>query len=253
MHIILAVIPILTFQFDECRYTATREATVDAAAASRLSVSAGSGRLRVEGKPGLRQARLRGTACASDRALLEEIQLSATRSGGEVRVHANDDDKDLRNREYARLDLVIEVPENLATEIEDSSGDIEVFGLGPLQIIDGSGGIMADDIRGSLTIEDGSGEIKVTGVRGDVKIQDGSGEIDVFDVSGTVDIRDGSGEIMASKITRDLFISDSSGSIEVDDVGGAFTVRNDSSGAVDYRGVRGTVRVPEKARRRWRS
>ncbi|MEX2283132.1 MAG: hypothetical protein WEE89_11675 [Gemmatimonadota bacterium] len=251
MHMILAVIPILSFQFDECRYSATREATVDAAAASRIYVSAGSGTLRVEGKPGLRQARLRGTACASDRRLLEEIELTATRSGTEVRVHSNDNDKDLRNREYARLDLVIEVPENLATEIDDSSGDIQIYGLGAVHITDGSGEIVADDIRGSLTIDDGSGEIKVTGVRGDLKITDGSGEIDALDIGGIVDIRDGSGQITVSKTLRDVLISDSSGGIDVDDVGGAFTVRNDGSGGIHHRAVRGTVSLPAKFRRSW--
>jgi hypothetical protein len=251
MQLIWAVIPILTFQFDECRYSATREAAIDAAGANRIYVSAGSGSLRVEGKPGLRQARVRGTACASDRKLLDEIQLSATRNGSEVRVRANDSDLDLRSREYARLDVVIEVPENLATEIDDSSGDIELFGLGAVDLTDGSGGILIDDLRGGLTIEDGSGEIKITGVRGDLKIHDGSGSIDALDVAGLVDIQDGSGEINLTKILRDVLISDSSGGIDVEDVGGSFTVRNDGSGGIHHRGVRGQVSVPVKLRRPW--
>ena len=50
MHAIFAVIPILAFQFDECRYSAPREATVDAAEAVQLLVEAGAGNLKIEGK-----------------------------------------------------------------------------------------------------------------------------------------------------------------------------------------------------------
>jgi hypothetical protein len=249
MHVLIAAIPIL-FQIGECRHSATREANVDAAAATRIFVSAGAGSLRVEGKPGLRQARLKGTACASDRSLLPEIELTAGRIGGDIRVHANDQNLELGNREYARLDLVIEVPEGLAARIEDGSGDLGLSGLGAVSVIDGSGSIIADDILGSLDIEDGSGELIISGVRGDVTIADGSGEIDVHDVQGRVDIRDSSGEVKVTKVARDVLISDSSGGIEVDDVGGAFTVRNDSSGDIEHRGVKGGVRVPP-SKRRW--
>jgi hypothetical protein len=245
MHIAIAVIPLL-FQLGECRYSAPRETTVDASAAARLVVSAGSGSLKVEGKPGLRQARLRGTACASDRELLNDIQLTANRVGNDIRVKSNDEDLRLGNREYARLDLVIEVPENMAADINDGSGDVELYSLGAVTLHDGSGGIIADGIAGDLDVEDGSGEIKITGVRGNVSIEDGSGEIDVYDVIGRVDISDSSGEITVAKVGRDVIISDSSGDIDVDDIGGAFTVRSDGSGGVDYRAVKGAVRVPSK-------
>lgn len=244
MKFLLIALPLLSQNWDECRYTAPREATVDAASAARIVVTAGSGSLEVVGRPGLRQARIRATACASDQQLLSEIRLTATRSGGEVRVHANDQDLDLRNREYARLDVVIEVPEGLAADIDDGSGEIDLTAIGALTLNDGSGSITGDDIRGNVVIEDGSGEINIRGVKGDVQIDDGSGGIDLRNVDGAVDIRDGSGEIQLFKVLRDVTLSDSSGSIDVDEVGGNFTVRNDSSGSIDYHAVRGAVRVP---------
>jgi hypothetical protein len=253
MRLILAAIPILGFQFDDCRYSAPREATVDAAAATSMYVSAGAGNLRIEGRPGLRQARIRATACASDRDLLDDIQLTATRSGDQVRVHANDDDLELRNRQYARLNVIIEVPENLAAEIQDGGGDVEIAGIGQLDLNDGSGEIILQDLRGDVEIEDGSGEITVSGVQGNVRIHDGSGEIDLHDVVGSVVISDGSGEITITRVGRDVTVSDSSGSIEVDEVGGSFTVRDDSSGDVDYRRVKGQVRIPRSNEEDWRS
>src|SRR5262245_20414603 len=120
MLVLWALIPLLSLQ-EECRFSAPREATVDASAAAQVVISAGAGSLKVIGRPGLNQVRIRGTACASDRDLLEGIRLTATRSGNVVRVRSSDDDLDLRNREYARLDVVIEVPEAIAADINDGS------------------------------------------------------------------------------------------------------------------------------------
>ena len=244
MIALLALIPILSFQ-EECRFSAQREATVDVASAAQIVIEAGAGSLRVIGRPSITQVRVRGTACASDRDLLEEVQLSATRSGNAVHVKSMDDDLRLRNREYARLNVVIEVPENMAADINDGSGDIELTGIGEVVLDDGSGQIEARNLSGNVQIRDGSGEIRLIGVAGDVIIEDGSGEIELTDVRGSVEINDGSGEIVLSQVAKNVTISDSSGDIDVDDVGGSFFVRNDSSGDVHYSAVKGAVRVPQ--------
>ncbi|MGH7469319.1 MAG: hypothetical protein ACRENP_15310 [Longimicrobiales bacterium] len=244
MHAIFAVIPILTFQLEECRFHAPRETVLEVATATRLLVNAGAGSLRVEGKPGLRQIRIRGIACASDRALLDEIELSAQRLGNDMRVLANDRDLELRNREYARLNLIVEVPEGMAASINDGSGELELIALGTLDIIDGSGDITIRDIDGSVQIEDRAGLIRLSAVRGDVNVDDTTGEIDLADVIGTVDVRDGSGVVKLLRVGRHALISDGSGDIEIDGVGGDLTIRSDSNGGMDYRAVRGNVRVP---------
>src|SRR5262245_8353152 len=181
MFALLALIPILSFQ-EECRYSAPREATVDVASAAQVIIDAGAGSLRVIGRPNLQQVRVRGTACASDREVREEIHRTARRSGGAVHVKSLDEDLELRNREYARLNIVVEVPEAIAAEINDGSGEIELSSLGDVVIEDGSGGIEGRNIAGRLEIHDGSGEIHLTGVGGDVIIEDGSGEIELSDV-----------------------------------------------------------------------
>ena len=62
-------------------YTAPRNAAVDAAGAKTVEVDAAAGILRVEGKPGLRQVQVTGTARASSQNLLNEIKLIAERRG----------------------------------------------------------------------------------------------------------------------------------------------------------------------------
>src|SRR5262245_54278616 len=157
MHLVMAVIPILTFQFDECRFSASREATLDAASAVHIYVTAGAGHLRVEGKPGIRHARIRGTACASDRNYLDRIKLTATRQGDRIHVSANEEDLRLRGRAYARLHVVIEVPENLAATINHGMGELNLSGTGPLQVKDGPGNITIHDVNGAVSVEDEAG------------------------------------------------------------------------------------------------
>jgi hypothetical protein len=230
MYSLIAILPALALQLGECRYSEPRTANIDVSAAQRVVISAGAGDLEVVGRPGLRQARIRATACASDRALLAEINLTATRSGNGVRIHANDEERQLSGNEYARLDVVIELPAGIAADISDGSGDVVLSGLGALILADGSGDIDVSDLTGSVAITDGSGEITLRDVQGEVEIEDGSGEITV------------------TGVTRDVHINDASGGITVDNVGGSFTVGNDGSGDVDYRAIRGAVRIPTRRR-----
>jgi hypothetical protein len=221
---------------------------LDAASAVHLYVNAGPGHLRVEGKPGLRHARIRGTACASQRNYLDLIKLTTTRQGDNIQISSNEQDLKLRGRAYARLHLVIEVPENLAASIDHGSGELNLSGTGPLQVKDGPGNITIHDINGGVSVEDDAGGLRLTLVRGDANIKDTAGEIALTDVGGSVDIRDGAGVITLKGVTHHVQISDAAGDIEVNDVGGDFTVRSDTNGHIDWNGVRGAVRIPASQR-----
>lgn len=235
----------------DCRYEAERAVTLDAAGARLLELEAGAGSLKVIGKPGLTSIRLHGRACASDKDLLDDIKLEAHRSGSSVVAKANTQEHNFRiswKNQYARLDLVVEVPSGLAANIDDGSGEMELSGLGATDIDDGSGGIIAHDLA-SAHIDDGSGEINLTDIRGPVEITDGSGEIQLRNVAGPVDIDDGSGEIDVRGVTKGVRITDASGGIDVADVGGDFIVTNDGSGGIDYDNIRGRVDVPRRRHR----
>jgi hypothetical protein len=148
-------------------YTAPREASATAAGARRILVAAGAGSLRIEGKRGLTEVRARGTAYASSRRLLDEIRLVASRRGDVVELrtdipeHQGGDWEDFQ----AGIDLVVEVPDSLALDVEDGSGGLEIRNVGVLDVRDGSGEMTIEHVRGSLTIRDGSGTIRVDDVR----------------------------------------------------------------------------------------
>ena len=236
---------------DQCRHEAQRSANIELDGARLVAVHAGSGSLKVEGKPGLTRVTIRGRACASDKDLLEEIELTTRREGGQIVIEANTRDGkgwNFRNNKYARLDVVIEVPARMAMEIEDGSGSIDLSNIGAVRVADGSGDIVANDIHGEARIKDGSGSIRLIDVAGRVDIEDGSGEITLRNIGGAVDIDDSSGEINIRVARNSVRISDSSGSIDVSDVDGDFTVDDDSSGGIDYDNVRGRVDIPRRRR-----
>jgi hypothetical protein len=239
-------------QYDD-HYTEPRNAVVDATGARVIRIVARAGELRVEGKPGATQVQVRGTARASSERLLAEIKLVAERRGDIVVVEA-----DIPNRSgwrslndaYRGLDLVIDVPQGAALEVEDSSGDLEIRKVGAVELDDSSGGIELYDIEGALRVHDSSGEIRIEGVKGNVVLRDSSGDIDVRHVTGSVTIEnDSSGEIELADVSGTIHVErDSSGGIRVADVGGDFIVDRDGSGDIDMRNVKGAVRIPAHRR-----
>jgi hypothetical protein len=238
-------------------YKAPRNADVDARGARTVRIDAAAGNLRVEGRTGLTEVRVRGTARASRRSQLESIKLLAERRGSEVYVRAEipDDARDgwraFSPGHFMALDLVIEVPISLPLEVDDGSGEARFINTGPLTLEDGSGEIEIRGARGDVDVTDGSGTIVIDGVEGNVKISDGSGEIRARNVTGDVTVEeDGSGDIDVAEVGGTVRVEDDgSGNIDVGRVAGDFVVGNDGGGSIRYDTVKGSVRIPERKRR----
>jgi hypothetical protein len=238
-------------QHPDLDHSAKREATASAEGTRLIIVEAHAGSLRVEGKKGLREVRAHGTAWAGSEERLREVELTAEREGSTVRVVVDiPENHDWRDEDRAALDLVVEVPDDIALDVSDGSGEAEIVGVGPLEVSDGSGELRIEDVGGALSVVDGSGELTIRNVGGDVSVRDGSGSIEVSEVRGSVTVEaDGSGEINARSVTGKVHVrSDGSGSIEAREVGGDFVVDRKGSGGISYSGVKGEVRVPRNKR-----
>jgi hypothetical protein len=237
-------------------YSAPRNAVVDAAGARTVEVEAAAGSLRVEGKPGLRQVQVTGTARASSQQFLTQIRLIAERRGDVVFIKADIPDqwRDNYNNHSASLDLVIEVPQGINADVSDGSGDAKVFNVGSLDAKDGSGDFSVDGAAGAVRIVDGSGQLTIENVGGDINVSDGSGEIEIRNVMGSFTVEsDGSGGIYATDVRGSVIVeSDGSGNIEVNKIGRDFKVDSKGSGSIDYASVTGQVDIPERHRGRGR-
>jgi hypothetical protein len=207
-------------------YTAPRNATVPAGGVRLVRISSGAGFLHVDGRNGIGQARVTGTARASNRRVLDGIRLVAERQGDVIVIKADmpDEDRglwDMMRHDYVRLlDMDIDVPANIPIEVHDGSGDLLIRGTASAEVEDGSGnleisGIGVSNVTGRFTIE-----------------ADGSGNIDANGIGGTMRVSsDGSGNIMARR------------------VGGDLVVESKGSGSIQYSTVKGSIDIPERHRR----
>lgn len=274
-----------------CPFEADRTATIAVGDAEEVKISAGSGQLVVRGLDGLAEVRVQGRACADCQEQLDRIQVTAERRGdlilikSIVRGNSSSSQDSWSPRlpsNRAPLDLKIDVPKSLALVVSHGSGSMELRGVGPLRISDGSGDIRIEDASGDARISDGSGNVIVLGMRGSLVVSDGSGHVSVGDVTGKVKISDGSGDISIDRVSLDVKVSDgtgeivaenldtsvsvvdstgdiairhvgrnvkivdSSGDVSVSDVGGDLRVRHNCRGDVQYSDVNGRVSVSEK-------
>jgi hypothetical protein len=216
---ILALVSALPATLAAQDYTAPRNATVPASNARRIEIIGRAGVLRVDGRAGARDVVVRGTARASTRRGLEEVQLIAEERDGTIHIEADiPENRDWNDDDHQSLDLTIEVPRDLPLEVADGSGDLQIRNVGP------------------LTVTDGSGELAIRDVQGGVEIGGkGSGTLRLTNIDRSVHVR-----------------SKGSGSIDASHIGGDFVVDRKASGGIEYSDVKGRVEVPEQ-RRRWRS
>lgn len=269
-----------------CPFEANRSATVAVGDAEEVKISAGSGQLVVRGLDGLAEVRVQGRACAEGQEQLDRIQVATERRGDRILIKSNVLGSSSSSPgswpSCAGLDLEIDVPKSLALVVSHGSGSMELRGVGPLRISDGSGNIRIEDASGDARITDGSGNVIVRGMQGSLVVSDGSGHVSVGEVAGEVEVKDGSGDISIDRVSQDVTvfdgtgeiavenldasvtiidstgdiairqvgqdvdIVDSSGDVSVSDVGGDLTVRHNCSVDVQYSDVKGRVSVPER-------
>lgn len=257
---------------DACPREAERTATIAVDEATEARILTRAGRLTVKGHPELREIRTRGRACATDRELLEQIDLVAERRGNalwiEAKVPADDGTpprRTLRSLGWrnsgAFLDLEMDVPETLALDITGGSGALIIRSVGPLRlqhgtgaidikgvagdlaVRDGSGAIEIEDIQGSVTLQDGSGSISIAAVGGRAEIRDQSGHLQVRNIRGDLEVTDGSGDISATDVDGRAILTDGSGDMDISRVGDDLTIRSDTSGDISVEHIEGNFTV----------
>ncbi len=223
-----------------------KDLNLDAGEISNFEINCGSGYLKVTGISGLKQIEVhavlevnRGDA---DQVMAENVELSLEKRGGKAVLISRIKSK----RSFfgsSRINLEIRVPKQMALDIDDGSGLIEVFNVtGNIKLEDGSGSIVMENIGGDLDIDDGSGSIQLENVGGNLKLEDGSGSIKVSKVAGNVDVEDNSGSISLFDVNGSVTVDDGSGGILIDGVEKDVYIKRAGSGGVSIKHVKGSVR-----------
>lgn len=237
---------------ESCKYEKNIEKTLDVSKSELLAISATAGDLDIVGVSGSGQAVIHGRVCASKETWMEQSEIITTAGKhAEIIVDLPDAEGSWSSfgSTYVWMDLHIEVPQNLALDVKDSSGDMLLKNIAAVEIKDSSGDIEVESARGPISISDSSGDIEIEGAEGDLTIEsDSSGDIDAIDIMGSVLVKsDSSGDIEVSDVSGNFVVErDSSGDISADDIGGDFRVLKDGSGDIDSHGVKGEVDIPGK-------
>jgi len=247
---------LLVYQFStevqagSCRFEKSIDLTLDLSASEVLAISAAAGELEITGVSGTSEAVIHGKVCVSKEAWLEDSKIhTLTGQRAEISVSLPDSDGgwSLFGSSYATLDLRIEVSQDLALEVKDSSGDMFLKNIASVELQDSSGDIEIENARGAISIRDSSGDIDIDEAQGDLTIEsDSSGDIYARDINGTVLVKqDSSGEIRISHVSESVIVErDSSGDISASDVGGDFRVLKDGSGSIRSSNIAGEVQLP---------
>ena len=237
-------------QASDCQHEKMIDQELDLSGSEELSVMAAAGDLRITGLKDGEAVLIKGRICVSEEEWLEESGVET--SGGKraeivVQLPDTDDGHLWSVNRYAYLDLELEVPQHIRLNVKDSSGHLEMKGVGPVTVQDSSGDLHISLVSGSVSIRDSSGKIELSDIAGDVTIEsDSSGDIIGEDIEGTVLVEnDSSGDIDFRDVSEDFIVErDSSGDISANRVGGDFHVQRDGSGSIRATNVEGEVNIP---------
>jgi hypothetical protein len=245
----LLLAPLLACAAEECKFEAPRNLQVDLAGVRGVQIDLHSQDLHLSGTSGGNALQLTGRACASDKSMLDELQITQRREGDQLILDVADNGHfniSLFGRSYAYLDIKVALPDSLPVTLDVGSGDADVNGLQQLDSHVGSGDLHVGGIRGRFATSVGSGDVQAHDIgslalgsvgSGDVKASGIHGDAGIGSIgSGDVTLHDVGGSVRADTL--------GSGDLQVHGVGGDFHLGAKGSGDVGHDGVKGKVSVP---------
>jgi hypothetical protein len=245
----LLLAPLAAWASDACRYEAPRNLHADLAGVRAVQIDVGSQNLHLSGNGTTKQLDLTGRACASDKALLDQLQITQRRDGDQLLLDVSGGEHmsfSLFGSSSSSLEVSLQLPANLPVTVRVGSGDADVHSVQQLKSSVGSGDLHVREITGSFATSVGSGDVDATTV-GSLDLGSvGSGDAKIEGVSGDARIGSiGSGDVVLRKVGGSVRAQTlGSGDLTVTDVAGDFTLDAKGSGDVNHSGVKGKVSVP---------
>jgi hypothetical protein len=253
-HLILAsllLLPAVAMADDvpSCKYHADRNLDLDLSGVRSVRFVVNAYDLNVTGNAGAGKGTIRGKACGSDQALVDDLIVTQDKRGDTLVVELTNKRKGWSGgwgSNYSYLKVDAGIPSTLPVVVETGSGDARVRGVASLESTAGSGDIEVYNVKGAVKTRIGSGDFKSDGT-GSIEVDSvGSGDFTARNVHGDVRIGTvGSGDAKLTDVDGNVEVGTvGSGDVEVDGVKGNFTVKSKGSGDVEHHGVGGRVDVP---------
>lgn len=230
IHLILLVFVAPLAEAEWFTYEETQSLSLDAVTITTLQIESRHGFVVITGDDAADQITVTATVkvprkgeSAAREIISEALTLSLVSNDGLAKLDGFFPDSVWRFGKGPSVSLTITVPQNMALNVNDGTGYIVINDVhGDIAINDGDGSIELNNVGGLVNIADRSGWIDADKIGGDIKIKDGSGAIAVSNVTGSVSIDDGSGRINVSDVSEDLvIIDDDSGRLHFTDIGGS--------------------------------
>ncbi|MEI8612416.1 hypothetical protein P4S54_01340 [Shewanella sp. PP-He15 brown] len=216
-----------------------RELTLDSQDLQGLIAETGAGSLEIIGVEGLTQIKLVADIYSNKDSNDSKLILTLEKKANKAKLKADFEQNGFNNYS-SYIDLKLQVPANLALDIDDGSGAILISKMtADINVKDGSGELIING-GNNVSIDDGSGDIEVSKISGNLTIDDGSGAIKVTDIRSNIAIDDGSGNIEVANVQSAVTITDGSGNINVFNTKG-LTILAAGSGDVKFNKIDGPV------------
>lgn len=247
---VLLLAPFAAFATTSCKYEAPRNLQLDLAGVRAVQIGVHDQNLHLTGSDSAKGLSLTGRACASDKTLLDGLQVTQRREGDQLLVDIGGDNHagfSLFGSSYANLDVTVQLPASLPVTVSVGSGDADVGGLQQLRSVVGSGDLHVRKITGSFATSVGSGDVDASEV-GSLELGSvGSGDFKAAGITGDVKVGSiGSGDVVLRKVGGSVHADTlGSGDLTVSDVTGDFSLGAKGSGDVNHSGVKGKVSVPK--------
>jgi hypothetical protein len=228
-----------------------KDLTLDSAGINNIDINCGAGFCKVYGQKRLNKINveaeiiIKGLNQEKAKEYIEdEVVLSLEKRGDTAYLVSNFRPRSSFFSYRGRvINITVHLPYEMNLDLVDGSGSLLIENIhGRLKLKDGSGEMQILDVQGNLDIEDGSGNIEVTGVNGDLMVKDGSGDFKAVGVEGVVDVDDGSGTIRIKDALGNVRVNDGSGSIIINGIEKDVIIQEEGSGNLDISNVRGEVR-----------
>lgn len=130
------------------------------------------------------------------------------------------------------VDMDLVLPPGLELDVDVSSGEVEIDGMGAAHVVASSGSITVTDALGDLDLRASSGRVVVDGAAGDVVIEASSGPVEARVVAGDLTVDASSGQVLINGVGGDLSVDASSGSVDANFLTGKKALIEASSGRI---------------------